>query len=74
MINFKRSGSAVAVAAILLVSPFVLAQDMIPVELPDQVNLVGLGVFAVPDYHGSAENDAAVAPLLRHSWDGTSYV
>ena len=74
MIKLKVYSSSLAAAAVLLASPCVTAQDQIPVEFPEQVNLVGLGVFGVPDYYGSSKNDAAVAPIARYSWDGTSYI
>lgn len=74
MKNFKLYSSSLAAAAALLVAPYAAAQDQIPVELPDQVNLIGLGVFSVPDWYGSKDNKAAVAPIARYSWDGTSYV
>lgn len=74
MKNFKLYSSSLAAAAALLVAPYAAAQDQIPVELPEQINLVGLGVFAVPDYYGSGDNEAAIAPIARYSWDGTSYV
>ncbi|HEX9172551.1 MAG TPA: MipA/OmpV family protein [Telluria sp.] len=74
MKNFKLYSSSLAAAAALLVAPYATAQDQIPVELPDQVNLIGLGVFSVPDWYGSGDYEAAVAPIARYSWDGTSYV
>ncbi|MDB5748281.1 MAG: hypothetical protein JWP72_3129 [Massilia sp.] len=74
MIKPKQYSSSLAAAAVLLASPCATAQDQIPIELPEQTNQVGLGVFGVPDYYGSSKNDAVVAPLLRYSWDGTSYI
>lgn len=74
MMNLKLYSSSLAAAAVLLASPAATAQDLIPVELPERVNVVGLGVFGVPDYYGSSKNDAAVAPVARYSWDGTSYI
>jgi len=74
MINLKRWGDCLAAAAVLLASPCAMAQDQIPIQLPEQVNLIGLGVFGVPDYYGSSKNDAVLAPVARYSWDGTSYI
>lgn len=76
MTNTKRYSSslAAATAAILLASSCAHAQELIPVQLPDQANLVGLGVFSVPDFYGSQDNKARAAPIVRYSWDGTSYV
>lgn len=76
MTNSKRYSSslAAATAAFLLASPCAQAQEQIPVQFPEQTNLVGLGVFSVPDFYGSQDNKGVAAPLLRWSWDGTSYV
>jgi outer membrane protein len=76
MTNTKRYSSslAAATAALLLASSSAQAQDLIPLQLPEQTNLVGLGVFGVPDYYGSSKNEAVAAPVLRWSWDRTGYV
>jgi len=76
MTNSKRYSSslAAATAAFLMASSCAQAQEQIPVQFPEQTNLVGLGVFSVPDFYGSQDNEAVAAPLLRWSWDGTSYV
>ncbi|MET0809019.1 MAG: MipA/OmpV family protein [Pseudoxanthomonas sp.] len=76
MKNIKLYSSSLAAAAALLAAPCVTAQELVPVdiELPEVINLVGLGVFGVPDYYGSSKNEAAVAPIARYSWDGTGYV
>ena len=76
MTNSKRYSSslAAAAAALVLASSGAQSQELIPVTLPEQTNLVGLGVFGVPDYYGSSNNKAVAAPIVRWSWDGTSYV
>lgn len=74
MTNSKRYSSSLAAAALVLASSCAQAQDLIPLQLPEQTNLVGLGVFGVPDYYGSSKNEAVAAPVLRYSWDGTGYV
>ena len=76
MTNTKRytTSLAAAAAALMLASSGARAQDQIPVQLPEQANLVGLGVFSVPDFYGSQDNEAVAAPIFRWSWDGTSYV
>jgi outer membrane protein len=74
MMNYKLYGSSLAAAAAMLVAPYAAAQDQIPIEVPEDTNLVGLGVFGVPDYYGSSKNEAVAAPILRYSWDGANYV
>jgi outer membrane scaffolding protein for murein synthesis (MipA/OmpV family) len=74
MKQFKRYSRSLAATAAILASTGVAAQELIPIEPPEEINLVGLGVFSVPDYYGSTKNKAAAAPLLRYTWDGLSYV
>lgn len=74
MKKFKRYSSSLAAAAVLLVSKGVAAQELIPIEMPEEINLVGLGVFSVPDYYGSTKNQGAAAPLLRYTWGQDQYV
>ncbi len=65
---------SLAIAAALLCSPLAAAQDVLPVELLEERNLVGLGVFAVPDYYGSGDYQAAVAPVLHYNFGEDRYV
>lgn len=58
-------------AAALLASSCAGAQEMIPITLPEQARLVGLGVFSVPDFYGSSKNQGAAAPLIRYQFEGT---
>lgn len=74
MKSLKPGSRNLAIAAALLVSPLAAAQEMIPIELPDDRNLIGLGVFAVPDYYGSSNYDAAAAPILRYNFGANRYV
>jgi len=74
MMNWKSHSSSLVAAAVLLAAPCVNAQDQVPIQLPEQTNMVGLGILSVPDYYGSSKNDGVAAPVLRYSWDGTSYV
>jgi outer membrane protein len=74
MMNFKLYSSSLAAAAALLACPCVNAQDYTWVGPPQEVNLVGAGVFGVPDYYGSSKYEAAGAPVIRYSWDGVRYV
>lgn len=74
MMKFKLYSSSLAAAAALLVSSGVAAQDIVPVQTLEEVNLIGLGVFAVPDFYGSSHRKGAAAPLFRYSFDETRYV
>lgn len=46
---------------------------VIPLELP-QLNFIGLGVGAYPDYFGSDDSKVGVAPLARLSLGGSRFV
>jgi len=76
MTNSKRYSISLAAgtAALLLASSCAHAQEQIPVQLPEVSNLVGLGIFSVPDYYGSSKNEGVAAPVARYSWDGRSYI
>lgn len=70
MTKLTLCGRGLAVAA-LLASSCAGAQEFIPIQLPDEAHLVGLGVFSVPDYYGSSKNEARAAPLIRYQFEGT---
>jgi hypothetical protein len=74
MKKFKRYSSSLAAAAALLVSTSVAAQDIIPVQPMEEANIVGLGLFAVPDFYGSSKNQGAAAPILRYGFQERRYV
>lgn len=74
MRTFRQCSSILAVMSALAASPAGMAQDMIPLELPDDINLIGLGLASVPDYYGSGDNEGAIAPLARYSFAGHRYV
>jgi outer membrane scaffolding protein for murein synthesis (MipA/OmpV family) len=77
MMKLKRYGGTLLATAAVMVSAGAAAQNILPIEPPPQesvLNFVGLGVFGTPDYYGSEKNEGVAAPLLRYSWDGTSYV
>jgi len=65
---------SLAIAAALLCSPLAAAQDLLPLEFPNDRNLVGLGAIAVPDYYGSSNYQAAAAPLLRYNFGAERYI
>jgi outer membrane scaffolding protein for murein synthesis (MipA/OmpV family) len=71
MTKLKICGSSLAAAAALLASSCAFAQDLAPLVLPKEVNLIGLGVFSVPDYYGSTKNEGKAAPIIRYQWEGT---
>jgi outer membrane protein len=73
MKNSKRYGSAL-LAVCVLAAPAAMAQGVVPLELPDDINMVGLGVASVPDYYGSTKNEGAVGPVLRYMFGGHRYV
>ncbi len=66
------------VAAVLAVAAVAARQGhaddfVIPLEIP-QVNFVGLGVGAYPDYFGSEDSRVGVAPIGRLSLGGARFV
>ena len=73
----SRTASRLApflVAILGTATPGAQAQDlMIPLELP-QLNFVGLGVGAYPDYLGSSDSKLGVAPMGRVSLGGSRFV
>jgi outer membrane scaffolding protein for murein synthesis (MipA/OmpV family) len=50
------------------------AQEIIPFTLTKDTNLVGLGVFSLPDYYGSDDYEAKAAPLLHYGFGDGMYV
>ncbi|GAB3412878.1 MipA/OmpV family protein [Massilia agilis] len=73
MTRSKLLSAGLAAAAVLF-SQNGAAQELIPIQIPQDANLIGLGVFSVPDYYGSDDYKAAAAPLIRYSWSDTQYV
>jgi outer membrane scaffolding protein for murein synthesis (MipA/OmpV family) len=77
MKQLKLYRCTLAATAAVLAAAGAPAQEIIAIPPPPQpqlMNLIGLGVFSVPDFYGSSKNKAAAAPIARYSWDGTSYV
>jgi len=74
MKNFKRYSRGLAATAAILVSTAAVAQELLPLEPPQEPNQVGLGLLSVPDYYGSTNNTGAVAPIVRYGWDENRYV
>jgi hypothetical protein len=50
---FLRAGLAASGA--MLVVAGAGAQEVIPVEMPQEVNMVGVGAFGLPDFYGSED-------------------
>lgn len=44
---------------------------MVPIQLPQEADLIGLGIFSVPDFYGSDKNEGVAAPILRYQFKGT---
>ena len=70
----KLRCKTIAAAAAMLAAQGVMAQDMIPFDFQDRINVVGLGLLAVPDYYGSADNEGAAGPIVRYWFAGDRYV
>lgn len=64
MMKLNTLGTGLAAAGALLCTT-VAAQELIPVDLPQEVNQVGAGAFAVPDFYGSDGYLAQGAPFLH---------
>jgi outer membrane protein len=65
---------AVVLGALGMVGQGAQAEDLvIPLELP-QLNFVGLGVGAYPDYFGSSDYNVGAAPIGRLSLGGARFV
>jgi outer membrane protein len=62
-------GAGLAATAAMMFGQGAFAQEIIPVQISEDTNLIGLGVFGVPDYYGSDKNEGAVAPLLHYNFD-----
>lgn len=67
----KQYRRAFTIAAAMLFSPVVFAQDMGPFEFADdRTSLLGLGVVSNPDYYGASSNRGGVVPLARYTFAG----
>jgi MipA family protein len=58
-----KSGLAAAVA--MLCAAGARAQEVIPVEMPQEVNMVGAGAFGLPDFYGSEDYHPEGAGFLH---------
>lgn len=67
-----RSGLAAAVA--VMFAQGAAAQELVPIQVARDFNLVGLGLFSVPDWYGSKDKEGRAAPLVRYAFDETRYI
>jgi outer membrane scaffolding protein for murein synthesis (MipA/OmpV family) len=70
----KLAGTTLAAAAAALFSHGATAQEIVPIVIPQDTNLIGLGIFATPDYYGSDDYEAKAAPLLHYGFGIDQYV
>lgn len=64
----------ILISALATLAPLIArAQGFVP-ELQDGINIVGLAVGAGPDYSGSDDYEAAVAPYGRYLFSGQRYI
>jgi outer membrane protein len=69
MTKSKLLGVGLAATAAMMFGHGASAQEIIPMQFTGETNLVGLGLFSVPDFYGSDKNDGAAAPLLHYNFD-----
>lgn len=67
-------GAGLATAAAMVFSHGAFAQsEAVQPETDPNTNMVGAGVFAVPDWYGSSSHSAAGAPLVHYNFDAWGY-
>jgi outer membrane scaffolding protein for murein synthesis (MipA/OmpV family) len=69
MTKTKLLGAGLAATAAMMFSHGASAQEVIPLQITGETNLVGLGIFSVPDFYGSDKQQAAGAPLIHYNFD-----
>lgn len=69
MTKSKLFGAGLAASVAMMIGHGAAAQEIIPLQISEDTNLIGLGVFSVPDFYGSDKNEAAAAPLLHYNFD-----
>jgi outer membrane scaffolding protein for murein synthesis (MipA/OmpV family) len=75
MTRSKFLASSLAAGAAFMFCHCAAAQEIIPFTMTKETNLIGLGVFSVPDYYGSDDYEAKAAPLLHYNFgDNGMYV
>jgi outer membrane scaffolding protein for murein synthesis (MipA/OmpV family) len=73
MTKSKLLGAGLAATVAMMCSHGASAQEIIPLQVSEDTNLIGLGVFGVPDYYGSDKHKGAAAPLLHYNFDAWGY-
>ncbi len=58
----------------LAIAPATVSANSSFMALPEQINMVALGVGQAPDYSGSDDYETAAAPLGRYYFSGNRYV
>lgn len=75
MTKFKLwSTGLAAAAAMLFTQGDAMAQQGVAFDLQQDTNMVGLGVFAVPEFYGSKKYKGAAAPVIRYNFYEGMYV
>jgi outer membrane scaffolding protein for murein synthesis (MipA/OmpV family) len=69
MTKSKLLSAGFAATAAMMFSHGASAQEIIPLQISEDTNVIGLGVFSVPDFYGSDKNEAAVAPIIHYNFD-----
>jgi outer membrane scaffolding protein for murein synthesis (MipA/OmpV family) len=74
MTTSKLLGAGLAATAAMLFSQGALAQsEGIQPEFDAGTNMVGAGIFSIPDFYGSDKYKAAGAPLIHYNFDAWGY-
>jgi outer membrane scaffolding protein for murein synthesis (MipA/OmpV family) len=69
MTKSKLLSAGFAATAAMMFGHGASAQEIIPLQISEDTNVIGLGVFSVPDFYGSDKNEAAVAPIIHYNFD-----
>jgi outer membrane scaffolding protein for murein synthesis (MipA/OmpV family) len=74
MTKCKVWSAGLAATAAMMFSHGVFAQTAsVEPEFDTLTNMVGAGVFAVPDYYGSDKQKGTLAPLIHYNFDAWGY-
>jgi len=70
-----KTGSGFALTIGLALSvPVANAQIMSPIESPEGISIIGLGMGSVPDYMGSAASKRGAIPVFRYQFYDDTYL
>jgi outer membrane scaffolding protein for murein synthesis (MipA/OmpV family) len=74
MTKSRVLGASLAATAAMMFSHGAFAQsEAVQPEADPNTNMVGAGVFAVPDWYGASSHSAAGAPLIHYNFDAWGY-